>query len=67
MDYTFNQHKAMSLISANKFLDNETLNPTTREKILIQATDTIFSHQQSGFFDSSGNENPSIISNVVEI
>ena len=65
-NYTINQHKAMSLFSANRFLDNNDLKQETRENILIQATNAIFSHQNSGFADSSSDEKPNIISNIIE-
>ena len=65
-NYTINQHKAMSLSASVQLLDNDKLNPDIRERILIEATTTIFAHQTSGYNTKDSDINPNILAAALE-
>ncbi len=65
-NYTINQHKAMSLFASVELLDNEKLTKATKELILIQATNTIFSHQHSGYNSKETDVNPNVLASTFD-
>ncbi len=65
-NYTINQHKAMSLFASVELLDNEKLSPNTKEQILMQATNAIFSHQHSGYNNNDSEINPNILATSID-
>jgi hypothetical protein len=65
-NYTINQHKSMSLYASVELLDNDKLTTDTREEILVQATTTIFAHQNSGYNTKDADLNPNILASTMD-
>ncbi|HNW69369.1 MAG TPA: hypothetical protein PKI01_03125 [Bacteroidales bacterium] len=62
-NYVINTHKALALSTAVELMSNADL---SKDQILTQVTQAIFSHQSTGYDDKEGEPNPSIITSVIE-
>ena len=65
-NYTINKHKAMSLSTSLEFLSAQNVTDDTRQSILVQSINAIYSHQSSGYVEGNSEPNPNIFTNVVE-